>query len=180
MTDTPVFNERKQSLFRQASFGLAMFERWLLVALLAGMIGIAFVQVVMRNFFDSGLSFADVTVRHLVLWVGLLGASVAAREKRHLSIDIASKFIPIRFGHLLQSFLALITAVCCGMFLWAAVRFAGFMYEFGTGTLEGVWALLACLVLPISFFGIGVRFAVRMVLELRAFFKGVTCGNEAK
>ena len=162
------------SPWQRASNWLAFFERWTLVTLLAAMIGIAFLQVILRNFFNSGIDWADVTVRHLVLWVGLLGASVAARENRHLSIDIASRLIPQRFSHLLTSLLCLVTAVCCALFLWASVRFARFMYEYGTGTLEGAWALLACLILPISFGGIGIRFLGRMLREIQRFITAVT------
>lgn len=158
---------------------LASVERWSLVALIVAMIGISTTQVIMRNIFSSGLDWADVAVRHLVLWVGLLGASVAARKNRHLSIDVASKFIPKRFGHLVESLLCLVTAACCGLFLWASVLFARFMYEYGTGTLEGFWALLACLILPISFLGIGTRFFVRIITELRAFISGVADSDTA-
>jgi TRAP-type C4-dicarboxylate transport system permease small subunit len=48
------------------------------------------------------------------------------------------------------------------------------MYEYGTGTLDGAWALLACLILPISFGGIGIRFLERMLLEIQRFITDVT------
>lgn len=155
--------------FQRAAVYFAAFEKWLLVVLLLSMIGISFVQVILRNFFSSGIEWADVSVRHLVLWVGLLGASLAAKEKRHLSIDIASKIIPKKWGHLVEAVLCMVTIGCCLLFLWASVLFARFLYEYGTGTLEGYWALLACLILPLAFLGITVRFVVRTYLEIRAF-----------
>lgn len=168
------------TIWQKAGSWLSLFELWTLVALLAAMVGVAVVQVILRNFFNSGIDWADVAVRHLVLWVGLLGASVAARKKRHLSIDIAARLIPERFAHLVESLLCMVTTACCAMFLWASVRFAEFMYEYGTGTLEGGWALLACLILPISFLGISIRFLVRMLLEIRTFISGLSRAEKGR
>jgi C4-dicarboxylate transporter, DctQ subunit len=146
-------------------------EKWLLTALLLTMLGLAFTQVVMRNLFSSGIEWADVTIRHMVLWVGLLGASVAAKEKRHLSIDIASRIIPAKFYHLVEALLCLVTFSVCGLLFWASVRFTQFMYEFGTGTLEGIPALVAGLILPLAFAGVAVRFALTGMHEIADFAK---------
>ncbi len=147
----------------------AAFERWLITVLLLAMLGLAFSQVVLRNVLSTGIDWADVTVRHLVLWVGLLGASVAAKERRHLSIDIASRLLPERAGHIVEALLGLITAGICGLLFWASCRFAAFLYEYGTGTLEGAPALLAGLILPLAFAGIAVRFLLTTIRELAAF-----------
>jgi TRAP-type C4-dicarboxylate transport system permease small subunit len=145
---------------------MAVAERTLLMVLLAGMIGLAFIQVVMRNLFSSGFGWADIAVRHLVLWVGLLGASIAAKENRHLSIDIVSRLISRRSQHALEAFLSLVTAAVCSMFLWASFLFSRFLYEWGTGTMGGVPALLACSILPLAFGGMAFRYLVRAIHEV--------------
>lgn len=150
----------------------AVFERWLITALLLAMLGLAFSQVVLRNLFQTGIDWADVTVRHLVLWVGLLGASVAAKERRHLSIDIASRLLPERAKHVVEALLGLVTAGVCGLLFWASCRFAAFLYEYGTGSLEGAPALLAGLILPLAFAGIAVRFLLTTIRELAALAAG--------
>ena len=152
-------------------------ERYILVALLLGMLTLAFTQVVMRNLFSTGLEWADTTVRHLVLWVGLLGASIAAKEKRHLSIDIASRLFPEKWYHLVDAFLCLVTTGVCVLFLWASYKFTLFLYEWGTGTLEGLPALAAGLILPLAFGSIALRFLIRFVHELVAFTKQSSKGN---
>lgn len=161
-------------LFTRIDNGFSIFERWLLVVLLFSMIAIAFTQVVLRNVFSFGIEWGDVAVRHLVLWVGLIGASIAAKEKRHLSIDIASRLLPQKWSHLLEAFLNLVTVAVCILFLWASILFSKFLYEIGTGTLEGFTALLACLILPLSFFAIASRFLLRLFWELGDFRKKTT------
>ncbi|MDJ0762032.1 MAG: TRAP transporter small permease subunit [Myxococcota bacterium] len=147
----------------------AAVEKWMLVALVLAIILLTFGQVVLRNLFSTGMAAADVTIRHMVLWVGLLGASIAAKEKRHLSIDIASRLIPQKWFHLVELLLCLVTAVICALLLWASIKFTQFLYEWGTGTLEGGWALLAGLILPLAFGGVAVRFLMRAYFELVDF-----------
>ncbi|MCP4605775.1 MAG: TRAP transporter small permease [Proteobacteria bacterium] len=147
----------------------ATFERWLLTAFLLSMITLAFTQVVLRNFFSTGIEWADVTLRHMVLWVGLLGASIAAKENRHLSIDIASRLIPKKWYHLVEIVLSLTTSAICLLLFWASYLFTQFLYEWGTGTLEGVWALLAGLILPISFATVALRFLLKAFSEFKEF-----------
>ena len=64
----------------------------LLALLLTSMIGIAAFQVVLRNFFDSGLYWGDSAVRVMVLWVAMLGAMVASRKDEHIRIDLVARF----------------------------------------------------------------------------------------
>lgn len=148
-------------------------ERAALVVLLLSMLGLAVFQVFLRNAFSTGIEWADVTVRHLVLWVGLLGASVAAKENRHLSVDIASRIIPAKWYLLVDSVLSLVTAGVCGLLFWAALLFTRFLYVEGTGTLEGGPALLAGAILPLAFAGVAVRFALRAVREVAGFISKV-------
>jgi len=133
------------------------------------MLALAVVQLVLRNVFSSGFDWADVTIRHLVLWVGLMGASVAAKEGRHLSIDVASRLVPKKWYHLVDALLSLVTAAVCVLFLWASYRFTLFLYEWGTGTIEGLPALAAGLILPLAFGGIAIRFVIRVVHDLVEF-----------
>ncbi len=147
----------------------AAVEKWLLLALLFSMLGLAFTQVVLRNLFSTGIDWADVTIRHLVLWVGLLGASIAAKEKRHLSIDIASRLIPAKWYHIVEALLSLVTAGVCGLLFWASVLFVQFLFEYGTGTLEGPTALIAGLILPLAFAGVALRFLIRVFREIADF-----------
>lgn len=148
----------------------ATVEQAVLVGLVLAMIGLAFTQVILRNAFDTGLEWADVTVRHMVLWVGLLGASIAAKEKRHLSIDIASRLIPAKWFHIVEALLSLVTAAVCGLLLWASVLFVKFLQEWGTGSLEGTPAVIAGLALPVGFAGVAVRFFLRALYELSDFW----------
>lgn len=70
---------------------LLTFEQFFLVLLLSLMILFAFTQVILRQFFSTGILWADVFVRHLVLWTGFFGAACASVRKKHFIIDILKK-----------------------------------------------------------------------------------------
>ena len=72
---------------------LFTLEEWILVFGLTIMITFGTMQVLLRNFFDTGVEWADMLVRALVLWVGFLGASLATRKSKHINIEIVSKLI---------------------------------------------------------------------------------------
>ena len=69
---------------------VAGLETGLLVAIILGMVLLSFVQVVLRIFFHGGFIWADPFLRHLVLWVGFLGAALAALERKHFGWETAS------------------------------------------------------------------------------------------
>ena len=68
-------------------------EDALLVLLLLGMVSMAAGQVLLRNFFDSGVYWGDSAVRVMVLWVTMLGAMVASRDDSHIRIDLVGRFL---------------------------------------------------------------------------------------
>ena len=72
---------------------IARVETVMIVIILSVMIFLAFLQVLLRNFFDQGLLWGDILLRHLVLWVGFIGASLATRDEKHISIDLFGRFL---------------------------------------------------------------------------------------
>ncbi len=65
-------------------------EEILLVSLVVLMVSLGFLQILFRNLISVGIVWIDSLVRHLVLWIALLGASIATRENRHITIDVIS------------------------------------------------------------------------------------------
>ncbi len=72
---------------------LHRLEDSLLVILLTTLILLASTQIFLRNLFDTGLVWIDPLLRVMVLWLGLLGAAVAAREHKHIQIDILTRLL---------------------------------------------------------------------------------------
>lgn len=76
---------------RKAESLLVRLESGALVALLGGMTALAFVQVARRQLFGTGALWADTLLRYLVLWVGFLGAALAAADEKHFAWEAAAQ-----------------------------------------------------------------------------------------
>ena len=99
---------------------LAKFEEWLLVVIVLFMVILAFLQVILRNIFAENLMWGDPLLRHLVLWVGFIGASLATKENKHINIDAMSRFLKGRMKIVVQAFIYL-TAMSASIVLCRAI-----------------------------------------------------------
>lgn len=145
------------------SNGLARVETIALAICLLTMLFVAFFQVVMRNIYDMGYVWADILVRVLVLWVGLLGATVATSEARHLSIDVVTKFLPPRAANLIRVLTWIFALTVCILLTRAAVMYLDLQKESGGETIFGIPAYVAELIIPIAFVLISFHFTVLII-----------------
>jgi TRAP-type C4-dicarboxylate transport system permease small subunit len=121
-------------VIRQIENFLGKIEALAVTVLLSLMILIAFSQVVLRNVFNDGILWGDIFIRQLVLWVGFLGASLAVRESKHISIDFLPNFLPKTWGNLIQFIINLTAGIVSGLLAVASIRFVQFEME-GSATL---------------------------------------------
>jgi TRAP-type C4-dicarboxylate transport system permease small subunit len=137
---------------------LASVEKFAICLILGMMIFFSFGQVILRNFFDGGILSADILLRQGVLWVGFLGASLAVREGRHISIDFLPHFLSRSWSGVIHLFVHLVTAGVSGVLAWAAWKFVRLEQEFGSSLVFDVPTWVFQTVLPYSFIVISARF----------------------
>lgn len=133
-------------------------EDILLVLLLSSMIALASTQIMLRNLFDFGLVWADPLLRIMVLWLGLIGATVASRDNRHIHIDIITRLFSKRWYLLIQTFIGQFTAWVCLLIAWHGIRWVQLEYLDDMIGLMGVPAWMFEIVIPITFTLIGIRY----------------------
>jgi TRAP-type C4-dicarboxylate transport system permease small subunit len=142
---------------------LAFIENSLLLVTLTVMVLMAFLQVLLRNLFSYGILWGDIFLRHLVLWVGFLGASLATRESKHISIDIMSKLFSSGKLRYIRIFIDLITAIVCFILAHAGYRFLLEEIAAGTKLFNEVPAWWFQLIIPVGFTLIGIRFIFKII-----------------
>ncbi len=113
--------------------GVSRAERTALVVLLIFMVGLSFLQVVMRAFFSSSLIWADPLLRHAVLWAGLLGAVLASRAGRQFALDAILKFFPVKLQKVCELAARVFTLFVCVLLFYASAKFL--KDEFGSQTV---------------------------------------------
>ena len=137
---------------------LEKFEYRLIVCLLSLMIILSFGQMVSRNLFHQTLVWGDILLRQLVLWTGFLGASLAVRQNKHISIDVFSNFLPPNSKNKVFTFTRVATAIISGFLAWAAWSFVQFEKESESILFLDIPVWVFQLILPYSFLAISFRF----------------------
>lgn len=151
------------SIWKKSIGLMHRLEDSLLVLLVVFLIGLASTQIILRNFSDVGLIWADSALRVLVLWIALFGAMRASRDGEHIAIDIMQRYFKSKW----QLF-----------FSWAAFTFSGgacliaAYYGWGFVQLEREDGLTTFLnipvwicesIIPIALLIIGLRFFIQSI-----------------
>lgn len=105
-------------MLQKAQQFLHRFETYLLATLLIALLLMSVAQIVLRVFFDTGLFWAEPVSRQGVLWLALLGALSATREKKHIAIDALPRFLPKKSQQLVWTVSQLAAAVVAGALAW--------------------------------------------------------------
>jgi TRAP-type C4-dicarboxylate transport system permease small subunit len=146
-----------------------IIDRWeetLLIILLGLMILIAFSQIVLRNFFSTGLTWGDALVRDLVLWVGFIGAAMATREGKHINIDLMSRWVPLAGKPVIEGVTHLFSFLICGLLTFAALKFLENENQMGNVTFLEIPSWIPGIILPISFGLMALGFGFRSFRNL--------------
>jgi TRAP-type C4-dicarboxylate transport system permease small subunit len=143
-------------------------EDGLLIVLLAGMILLAASQIVVRNVFGGGLLWADPSLRVMVLWVGLIGAMVATRHDKQISVDVVSRFLPARAKAGVRVITDLFTFGVSAFVALSAFRLVMDDRAAGTTLFASVPLWVCEAILPLAFAVIALRYLVYTVQHFRS------------
>jgi len=125
----------------------------------------SFYQIIMRNFFDSGFIWGDSFLRILVLWLGLVGAILASRKGKQLSIDVLSQFIPYPYKSYIKTINLLFAAIICFIISYYSCLFVYLEYEDATVAFENVPAWVTEVIIPVGFLIMGLKYTAQIVNE---------------
>ena len=160
---------------RAVSGALAWIERSLVVILLSTTIIIAFLQVVLRNLFSTGFVWADPFLRHLVLWIGFLGASLATQQERHINIDVVTRLLLPQHTNLLRIATNLFAGLVCAFLARAGWTFlrseqstGSVLLTMGGFDLQAWWFQV---IIPAGFGLMTLRFLIRTLEHVIAAFR---------
>ncbi|MBS0569495.1 MAG: TRAP transporter small permease subunit [Proteobacteria bacterium] len=141
-------------------------EDCLLAILVLILVGLAGSQIVLRDFFHTGISWADPLMRQLVLWTGMLGALAAVRDEKHIALDVLQRFL----SPLAQRIARLVTfgfaaAICAALAWYCWIMLS---VDYASATPSSAFASLPAwipeTILPTAFGLMALRFVLRAFL----------------
>jgi TRAP-type C4-dicarboxylate transport system permease small subunit len=135
----------------------------------------------------NGLIWSQTLALALMIWAGLIGASMAAKERRHLALEIGPRLFPASVRRFVVALGHLATAAFCIWLLilaaWSITQhysdWTESAYEGGTFTAELPFGLkipkwIAFLAIP---YGLGMM-ALRFLGDLAASLRGLDTGGD--
>lgn len=144
---------------------LQKIEDSIIVLLLSSMLGVAVLQIILRNVFHSGIQWSDSFLRVLVLWLGLIGAMIASRDGKHINIDLLSKYLPGKYSRLSGIFCQFFTAIISAIVAYYSFIFVLMEKESGDLAFASVPLWLCESIIPFSFFVISIRYFIMAIKD---------------
>ena len=149
-------------------------ENTALVLLLGTMIGVSVFQIVNRELLGSmfALSWADELVKIIVLWLAMVGSIAAARDNRHIRIDLITHILSGRLVTLARIIVDVFAAIVCGVIGWHAYRLVREEISWGDTIFDNTPLWIMHAIVPLAFALISYQFVVRVARLVRALFVG--------
>lgn len=91
---------------------------------------LTFVEVILRQF-GSSLGFTFELVNYLLIWSGLIGASIGVREKAHLGVDILITNCEPKVQKAMIIFVSLVSVIFSVIVAYLGFQHVLDVYEFG-------------------------------------------------
>jgi TRAP-type C4-dicarboxylate transport system permease small subunit len=135
-------------------------ETALIALLVLAMVVLAGAQILLRNLFETGFAWADPLLRAMVLWAAMLGALAAARDDKHIGLDLLTHFLKGRPRRIARVIALLFAAAICAAMAWYG---AGLVeVDLGAGNaIAGIPGWVVEAILPVGFALLAIRLAVR-------------------
>jgi TRAP-type C4-dicarboxylate transport system permease small subunit len=147
-------------------------ENTALVILLGTMIGVSVFQIINRQLLDGSfsLSWADELVKIIVLWLAMVGSVAAARDNKHIRIDLITHVLSGPVVAWAKVIVDLFAAAVCAVIGWHAARLIREEMSWGDTIFTDVplWILHA--IVPLAFLLLSYQFLVRTVKLLLGIF----------
>lgn len=139
---------------------LEKVERALIVALFSALIVLMTVNIIQRNIFGQSSQGILEFLPTMVMWISLIGASLALKEGKHISMELVLRFVPQNTKDLLHRLAAAFGCIVMLVGLYLSKDFmVGELKIFGTkGYISSV--------IPIFFATAAFRYFILILFPL--------------
>lgn len=124
---------------------LALIEKWVIVLCFSLLVFFVVFNILSRNFFHLPSHKIFEAGPHLVLWLALLGASLALKEQRHIRLELVLRYCNNRIRRWTATAVNLFGALVMGILLVSSVEFVD-----NEMAMFGDWGLLS-IIFPVFF-----------------------------
>lgn len=117
-------------------------NRWVLVALMAGMSVLVIANVIGRYAFNHSFVWAEELSRYMMVWVGFLGSGLVLRLGAHLAVDVFQDLLPRRAAQAARVLVVALLAATFAAMLWLGIGYVQFAWDQETPVLNWNFGLV--------------------------------------
>ncbi|MBN1552631.1 TRAP transporter small permease subunit [bacterium] len=156
---------------------LHRLENGFLAFLLGIMVLLAFLQIIDRLllngriFVTLGFDWSDDVINHLILFVTMVGAAIATRNREHITIDIVNRFVQPKTRSVIRAITDFFSAAICTFLVIAAIKYVKIMAFLNIENVGPFPSWPFQLILPVVFTIITIRFSIQTVSDILTFIK---------
>lgn len=147
---------------------LERIENGLIAVLVLAMVLLAGAQILLRNLFGSGIEWADPLLRALVLWTAMLGALAAARDDKHIGLDLVTHFVHGRARRVLRFVALMFAAAISAAMAWYGANLVMLDYASGSAAFAAVPSWCVESIIPAGFALLALRLAIHAFLPQKS------------
>ncbi|MDJ0793891.1 MAG: TRAP transporter small permease [Woeseiaceae bacterium] len=149
-------------------------ENTALVLLLGTMIGVSVFQIINRELLGStfAIAWADELVKIIVLWLAMVGSIAAARDNRHIRIDLITHILSGPLVTWARIVVDVFAAIVCGVIGWYAYLLIREEISWGDTIFNNTPLWIMHAIVPLAFALISYQFVVRVAKLVHSLFAG--------
>ena len=137
----------------------AKIEKIFLVIGVSVMILVVFFDIILRELFDGGFIWAKELAAFLMIWVGFVGASLAAKVNKHIVVGIPEKLFPKKVLPYVSLFASVIIFTVTILIAYLGFNYVLETKEFGeTSLVLNIPLWIVQIIIPASLVIIAFRF----------------------
>jgi TRAP-type C4-dicarboxylate transport system permease small subunit len=141
-------------------------EDMIIAVLLTATMGLAFYQIVLRNVMGTGIVWGDILIRLMVLWLGMAGAMAATRQRKHISVDLVTRFLSPGGRRVAEGLTTCFAGSVCLAACYYCLQFVKSEYEAGGLAFGPVPYWVCASILPLAFLIMALRYVIQFALIL--------------
>jgi len=135
-------------------------ERCLAIVLLSLLIALICANIAARNLLHMVSHNLLELAPRVVLWLSLVGATLALKYRRHIKIELLLRFLPPAWRRLAVALTSLFA-----LLVTAVLGYSAFIFMLNEATLFGAWGWSA-VCFPLFFLLAAFRFGLRFVYQV--------------
>lgn len=144
--------------FEILDLGIAAMNKSIAVIGISTGVILAFINVVLRYFFDTGLTWAGETINYLFIWSALFGAAYGFKKGIHIAVTILVERFPPLLAKASLMIASLISLIFLLFIAYFGLHYVLLVKDMGFMSVDlGIPQWIPMVVIPVAFFAASYR-----------------------